>query len=157
MWPRWWVGCDTACSRLNVWRMSLAQVKLVHELQRSHRFVSVFFCHPSLTSVASLEHCVQCQDPWATSRAKGGDVMWHWNHKTKVPVWCNGGVYHTTQCVLHCSWLGGCDTQLLWTLLQLVRLVDMAVLTVRLQVWETLKIHMPSHEVEETHKHYTRM
>ena len=120
----------------------------------------IFLCFllpPSLTSVASLEHCVQCQDPWATSRAEGGDVMWHWNHKTKVPVWWNGGVYHTTQCVLHCCWLGECDTQLLWTLVQLVQLVDMAVLTVRLQIWETLKIRMPSHEVEETHKNFTRM
>ena len=39
-------------------KAALAQVKLVHELQRSHRFSSVFFCHPSLTSVISLEHCV---------------------------------------------------------------------------------------------------
>ena len=44
-------------------KAALAQVKLVNELQRSHRFASVFFRHPSLTTVASLEHCVQCQDP----------------------------------------------------------------------------------------------
>ena len=78
---------------------------------------------------------------------EGEGVVWHWNHETKVPVWCSGGVYNTTQCVWQCCWLGGCDTQLLWTIVQLVEMVVLAE-----HKFEKPRNQLLSHEVGETHE-----
>ena len=113
----------------------------------------IFLCFllppPSLTSMASSEHCAQCPDLWVVRGAEGGGMMYDWNPRTKVSVWCSGGAYNTTHCVLHCCWLSGCDTQLLWTLVQPVQLANMAVLRVESRSWETEEIQLLSFEVEK--------
>ena len=124
---------------------------------------------PTITQIFLFSSATPIWPPWLLWNIACNAKILEAQAELRVETWCDTGIIRqkflsgvmvgsTTQHSVFCTVFGSVAvTQLLWTLFQLVQLVDTAMLTVRLQVWETLKIQLPSHEVEETHKKYTRM